>query len=254
MEEAEYRRLFTTRGAHRGQMTKLLKKATDTADALTSQSSMTEKQALEGIVDSIGTKLTHLKQLDHNIITNTTEDKLEQTIVDSDDYIENLNTKIWALKIKVKSIVGINTTTNVNVPPAVSSRKVNLPKLQLPKFDGDPLKWTTFHDAFISSVHEDKNLEEIHKFQYLVGQLTGEAARAIEGLQLTNANYSEALDILQERFGKPHKVIAAYMKAMWELPKPNTTMNSLKEFHDRMESYIRGLHSLGKQKIAMEIC
>ena len=128
----------------------------------------------------------------------------------------------------------------------MSSRKVNLPKLQLPKFDGDPLKWTTFHDAFISSVHEDKNLEEIHKFQYLVGQLTGEAAHAIEGLQLTNANYSEALDILQERFGKPHKVIAAYMKAMWELPKPNTTMNSLKEFHDRMESYIRGLHSLGK--------
>ena len=80
----------------------------------------------------------------------------------------------------------------------------------------------------------------------MVGQLTGEAARAIEGLQLTNANYSEALDILQERFGKPHKVIAAYMIAMWELPKPNTTMNSFKEFHGRMESYIRGLHSLGK--------
>ena len=62
-------------------MTKLLKNATDTADALTSQSSMTAKQALEGIVDSNGTKLTHLKQLDRNIITNTTEDKLEQTIV-----------------------------------------------------------------------------------------------------------------------------------------------------------------------------
>ena len=61
-------------------MIKLLKKATDTADTLKSQSSMTDKQALEGTVDSNNMKLTHLKQLDQSIITNTTEDKLEHTI------------------------------------------------------------------------------------------------------------------------------------------------------------------------------
>ena len=33
---------------------------------------------------------------------------------------------------------------------------------------------------------------------------------------------------------------------MRELPKPNTIMNSLKEFHDHMESNIRGVLSLRK--------
>ena len=84
--------------------------------------------------------------------------------------------------------------------------------------------------AFSAVVHDDENLDDIQKFQYLTLALICEAARAIEGLQLTNASYKEALAILKQRYGQPHRLIANYMKALWELPKPTNHISSIKEF------------------------
>ena len=81
-------------------------------------------------------------------------------------------------------------------------------------------------------------------------QLDGEAARTIAGLPLTNSNYSEAITLLEERYGQTHKIISCYMKALWELQKPSDNVPSVKDFYDNMESYIRGLRSLGKTEDA----
>lgn len=129
---------------------------------------------------------------------------------------------------------------------SLAKRKVNPPKLQLPQFDGNILKWTPYYDAFCAAVHSDENLDDIQKFQYLTSTLSGEAAHAVEGLQLTNANYEEALTVLKKRYGQPHKIISSYTKALWELPKPTEGLSCMKEFYDNLETYIRGLRSLGK--------
>ena len=52
--------------------------------------------------------------------------------------------------------------------------------------------------------------------------------------------------MLKQRYGQPHKIIAGYMKALWELPKPTDSIASVKDFYDSLETYIRGLKSLGK--------
>ncbi|XP_006822543.1 uncharacterized protein LOC102806338, partial [Saccoglossus kowalevskii] len=119
-----------------------------------------------------------------------------------------------------------------------TTRTDNLPKLQLPTFEGNILKWSTIIDAFRSSVDNDSSLENIQKFQYLMTQLSGEAARTVEGLQLTNANYSEALTLLEQ----------SYMKALWELQPPDNSLSSMTNFYDNLETYIRGLRSLGKKE------
>ena len=120
----------------------------------------------------------------------------------------------------------------------------------LSRFSGDLLKWITFIDAFGAAVADDGNLSNIQKFQYLKAQLDGEAARTIAGLPLTNSNYSEAITLLEERYGQTHKIISCYMKALWELQKPSDNVPSVKDFYDNMESYIRGLRSLGKTEDA----
>ena len=81
---------------------------------------------------------------------------------------------------------------------------------------------TTFFDTFTATIDNDTNLEDVQKFQYLKSALIGEAARTIEGLPLSNANYAEALALLKSRYGQKHKVIATYMKALWELPNTNS--------------------------------
>ena len=89
---------------------------------------------------------------------------------------------------------------------------VNLPKLQIQPFNGNPLEWLTFWDSFRNAVHENDSLSDIDKKYYLKGMLANEAARAIAGLPITSQNYGKAIELLKERFGRKQTLINAYME------------------------------------------
>ena len=89
--------------------------------------------------------------------------------------------------------------------------KPKLPKLHIAKFSGDVTKYRTFWDSFDSAVNQNPSLSAIDKFNYLQGLLDGPAAAAIQGLILSEPNYTTALDLLKERFGKTQQVISAHM-------------------------------------------
>ena len=124
----------------------------------------------------------------------------------------------------------------------------HLPKLTLPMFCGDPLTWQTFWDSFYVLIHANRSLSGIQKFTYLKAQLEGDAARAIAGLPLTDANYAHSIALLEERYAQPHKLVNAHMKALLEMPSPTNSLASLRIFYDSVESHIRGLPSLGKSE------
>ena len=123
-----------------------------------------------------------------------------------------------------------------------------LPKLTLPTFTGDQLQWLSFWDASKCAVHDHPALPAIQKFSYLIAHLREGAAATIQGLSITSANYAKAVDILTKRYGQPEKAINAHMKALLDLPPPSEDYYSLRRFHDCIESYIRGLESLGKSE------
>ena len=53
-------------------------------------------------------------------------------------------------------------------PPPVSTFQTNrLPKLILPSFNGNPLEWQSFWDAFRSTVHDNSSISDVQKFNYL---------------------------------------------------------------------------------------
>ena len=45
--------------------------------------------------------------------------------------------------------------------------KVKLPKISLPRFNGNPVKWTPFWDSFQSAIHLNPELSDVDKFSYL---------------------------------------------------------------------------------------
>ncbi|XP_071153661.1 uncharacterized protein [Mytilus edulis] len=63
---------------------------------------------------------------------------------------------------------------------------------------------------------------------------------------MTNPNYHKAIELLRNRYGQPHKIINAYIRALLDIPAPHDTLESLRTFHDKSEAYIRGLESLGQ--------
>ena len=124
--------------------------------------------------------------------------------------------------------------------------RTRLPKLSLPKFRGDVTKWNTFWDSFQSAVDRNEGITNIDKFNYLKSVLEGSATRAIEDLTLTEANYGAAVEILQERFGRPQQIISAHMDQLLKVsPCTSDRPSSLRFVCDQICVHTRGLASLG---------
>ena len=137
-----------------------------------------------------------------------------------------------------------NFSTNANLMS--SQPKAKLPKLALPKFRGEVTQWQNFGDSFNSAIHVNQHLSLIDKFNHLHSLLEGHAARAIQGLTRTEANYNSAIEILQKRFGKPQNIISKHMDEMLKIPGcVNNKASQLRLVYDKISVNISGLESLG---------
>ena len=92
--------------------------------------------------------------------------------------------------------------------------KVKLPKISLPRFGGNPVKWIPFWDSYKSAIHVNPDLSEVDKFNYLRSLLDHMAFDAIAGLTLSAANYQEAVEILLKRFGDKKVIISKHMDTL----------------------------------------
>ena len=101
---------------------------------------------------------------------------------------------------------------------SLANPKAKLPKLVLPKFRGVITQWKTFWDGFNSSIHKNPHLSPIDKCNHLYSLLEGQAASATQGLNRTDANYQSALEILQNRFGRPQNIISTHMDELLNIP------------------------------------
>ena len=63
---------------------------------------------------------------------------------------------------------------------------------------------------------------------------------------MSNANYARAIDLLKERFGQQQKITHAAMQALLKLPASSNDVSSLRNFYDKMETYIRSLEAMGQ--------
>ena len=50
----------------------------------------------------------------------------------------------------------------------------------------------------------------------------------------------------KERYGQQHKITHATMQGFLQMPAPSNSLQSVRHFYDKMETYIRGLESVGQ--------
>ena len=102
------------------------------------------------------------------------------------------------------------TTSSIEATVRTGTRP-KLPKLHLPKFSGDITKFRTFWNSYESAIHRNPEMSPIDKFNYLRALLDGPAANAIQGLNLNYANYTAAIELIKECYGKTQQIISAHM-------------------------------------------
>ena len=73
------------------------------------------------------------------------------------------------------------------------------------------------------------------------------ALETVQGLALTDANYKEAVTILQQRFGNRQQIIDKHMDQLLKADSVTSPRNvvGLRRLFDSIESHIRSLNSLG---------
>ena len=125
--------------------------------------------------------------------------------------------------------------------------KVKLPKLTLRKFSGDPTAWIPFWDSYESAIHQNPDLSDIDKFNYLQSLVEHSAAEAIAGLTLSSSNYAEAITVLKKRFGNKQQLINKHMEALLSLPAVTSVyeLRNLRQLYDKVESHVQSLKSIG---------
>ena len=118
--------------------------------------------------------------------------------------------------------------------------KVRLAKLEIEKFDGDVINWSSFWDQFSSAIHENDSLSKINKFIYLKSFLCDSAKLTISGLSLSSEKYKEAIDLLKQHYGNTQILINAFMKQLPAVQNSNN-VECLRLFYDQVETSVRNL-------------
>ncbi|XP_044740017.1 uncharacterized protein LOC123301344 [Chrysoperla carnea] len=110
-------------------------------------------------------------------------------------------------KLKVKKSEQVNESVK-SIGDIVSPR---LPKVTIPSFDSNPLRWPIFYATFKSLVHENIKLDSISKLHYLLGSLTHNALALCSGVPPTPENYSIMWDSLIDKYQDSRQIAFVYL-------------------------------------------
>ena len=160
-----------------------------------------------------------LKELDDEIVALVPDEELDTEIQQADECQENIFEALVLTNRTLTPVTGTTPEAHVTTVPTIEPRvtspaaptdtpvvvdraadapgdraeprphgaKVRLPKLSLPRFNGDLMKWPTFWDSYESAIHNNDELTEVDKFNYLRSLLERSALVAIAGLTLSAA-------------------------------------------------------------------
>ena len=245
---AEIKRATSSRRGYRAHLTKLLQSVDECLSVMTPFTA-NKTATLQDLHEQLERKKTLIATLEKQILESLNDDdEIESEIVQTEEIASTISTakakiihRLTTSSAEAPSTDQISPATRPlsTVPEHTVREPVSLtclPKLDFPQFSGNPFYWQSFWDNFEAAVHNSTVLTGVQKLSYLWAQLKGEVSKA--GFQLTNPNYNHSVALLHERFGQPYKQIEAHMQALINIPIPNQSYSSQREFHDNIESHI----------------
>ena len=138
----------------------------------------------------------------------------------------------------------------------------NLPRTQLPVFDGSPTKWVNFITKFRDVVHLQQYLNDTQRCLHLMQQLEGQAERAVSGFTHDSRGYVWSLQRLKFLFGQKAKVAQATLRQVTQGPAlPRNDDAAVVEFYHtvsdclitlRMLNYVADLYSTETLRLSVK--
>ena len=182
------------------------------------------------------TRLAALDEVQAQVECELTDEALESDLDVAYSFREGIKKVLLRAEARQSQPAAAGSAT-----AAVGDHGARLPKLELPKFDGDVIQWAPFWDAFKSAVDQSE-LSDVSKLTYLRSLLRGEARRAVEGLPLTASSYSSTCELLKARFGRREQVIFSHIQKLLQIGSGDVQLQLLV---DDLLAQVRSLDTLG---------
>ena len=144
--------------------------------------------------------------------------------------------------LKEKSCGNITSTPQLGTD-LVAHSSLPLPKVTIPQFNGDCLKWREFYELFLEMV-DKQHLPNVQKMWYLKTNLSGEAGKLISHLALTEDNYATAWMLLQERYNNKRVLVSTLVERILNQPTGTSSTASIKALHDTTRECMLALNNL----------
>lgn len=217
---------------------------------------VTEESEIELFIEQLNDKFESLKLVDSDLEKLLKPEDLDKELESAEDYREKIVT--WRFKAN-KYLRNLNQNKSIHEPlnpPNHSNNEVDvkhqtlsvkLPKIMIPKFSGNVSEWLTFWNSYETSIHNNKSLDDVSKFNYLKAHLTGTALETIGGFSISQENYVKAVDLLKQRFGRKETLVNTHMSQLLEIPplKRSNDVKSFRQLFDKIQIHISSLESLG---------
>lgn len=137
--------------------------------------------------------------------------------------------------------------TNIDNQQFIPRPAVKLPTIELPKFDENYELWMPFKDLFESLIASNNAIPPVQKLHYLRSALSGEAAKVITALEITNDNYEIAWNSLRQRFENKKLLTHHLIQTLIELPViARESHADLRQLADNVTQITQNLVKLGQ--------
>lgn len=125
---------------------------------------------------------------------------------------------------------------------------LQLPKVEITPFEGNPFKYWTFIKTFENSVEKTSIGDDV-RLARLIHYCTGKARQVIQGCCILDPSegYSKAKRLLKERFGDHYMITECWIQRIAEHdPIKATDRERLQDFSDELNSCKEMLTSMGR--------
>ena len=228
-----------------------LTRATKRIDTLLAKVPVTVSE-LEEALDEFDKRLKKLEEVQNDIEVEIDPDQLEVYLDQADAARQKARATRRECVVKIREMTAADKDSTES-SSSISAVNVKLPKLELPKFNGEITQWQSFWEQFSSHI-DDTELPVISKLTYLLSLLEGPARNVVQGVPHTSASYKTVVDLLKERFGKTERIIHAHVQALLSLQVPveqgKNYISQLWILRDEVVKHTRSLEALkvtGKQ-------
>ena len=157
-------------------------------------------------------------------------------------------TKVGESVTQRENLNDSSSSSNATSSSQGKKSSVKLPRMDAPTFNGSSENWMQFRDRFETLIHNNQELSEIEKFQYLITgvKIKNADANVLARFQFRKEFYEPAWKALCERYDDKRKILATHVGALVEVQQ--MTSSTPEEIMKIVDAFSTNLSCLNQLK------